>query len=136
MFRHTRNTTSESVFISRFTMNNIAPKLQKCWTQKVVFKIVSKMLKQQISFTVSLLHFQRTHLQWFTFLQPFISSFMISSVAPTRSSAFYAYLITKIGKRNLNGGLYMYLYNPADRQTLRSSNFPSNILLLFLSPDV
>ena len=28
--------------------------------------------------------------------------FMISSVAPTRSSAFYACLITKIGIRNLN----------------------------------
>ena len=38
--------TVESVFISRFTMNNIAPKLQKCWTHKIAFKIVSKMLKQ------------------------------------------------------------------------------------------
>ena len=28
--------------------------------------------------------------------------FMISSVAPTRSSTFYAYLITKIGNCNLN----------------------------------
>ena len=28
-------------------------------------------------------------------------SFMIRSVAPTRSSTFYAYLITKIGNRNL-----------------------------------
>ena len=28
---------------------------------------------------------------------------MISSVAPTRKSTFYAYLITKIGNRNLNG---------------------------------
>ena len=28
-------------------------------------------------------------------------SFMMSSVAPTRSSPFYAYLITKIGNRNL-----------------------------------
>ena len=27
--------------------------------------------------------------------------FMINSVAPTRSSTFYAYLITKIGNRNL-----------------------------------
>ena len=27
---------------------------------------------------------------------------MISSVAPTQSSTFYAYLITKIGIRNLN----------------------------------
>ena len=38
-------------------------------------------------------------------------SSMISSVAPTGSSTFYAYLITKIGNRNLNNssvvdGLY------------------------------
>ena len=26
--------------------NNIAPKLQKCWTQKIAFKIIPKMLKQ------------------------------------------------------------------------------------------
>ena len=34
--------TVESVFISRFTMNNFAPKLQKCWRRKIVFKILSK----------------------------------------------------------------------------------------------
>ena len=27
-------------------MKNIAPKLQKCWTHKIVFKIIEKMLKQ------------------------------------------------------------------------------------------
>ena len=27
-------------------MNNIAPKLQKFWTHKIAFKIISKMLKQ------------------------------------------------------------------------------------------
>ena len=27
-------------------MNNIAPKLQKCWTHKIAFKIISKMPKQ------------------------------------------------------------------------------------------
>ena len=48
-------------------MNYIAPKLQKCWTHKTAFNIISKMLKQPISFTVSLIHFQRTHLQSFTF---------------------------------------------------------------------
>ena len=31
----------------------------------------------------------------------FGSSFMVSSVAPTRWSTFYAYLITKIGNRTL-----------------------------------
>ena len=38
--------TMESVFISRFTMNNIAPKLQRRWNHKIAFKIISKMLKQ------------------------------------------------------------------------------------------
>ena len=38
--------TVESVFISRFPMNNIAPNLQKCWTHKIAFKIISEMLKQ------------------------------------------------------------------------------------------
>ena len=33
-------------------------------------------------------------------------SFMISSVAPTRRSSFYAYLITKIGNRNLKITFY------------------------------
>ena len=28
----------ESIFISIFTMNNIAPKLQKCWTRKIAIK--------------------------------------------------------------------------------------------------
>ena len=61
--------TVESVFISRFTMNNIAPKLQKRWTHKIAFKIVSKMLKQPNSFRAGLLHFRRTHLQSFIFLR-------------------------------------------------------------------
>ena len=38
--------TVESVFLSRYRMNNIAPKLQKCWTHKIAFKIKQKMLKQ------------------------------------------------------------------------------------------
>ena len=60
--------TVESVFISRFTMNNIAPKMQKCWTLKIAFKIISKMLKQPNFFYSQPLHFQRTHLESFTFL--------------------------------------------------------------------
>ena len=35
-------------------------------------------------------------------------SFMIRPVAPTRSSTFYAYLITKIGNRNLKGSLTQF----------------------------
>ena len=40
--------TVESVFISRFAINSIAfnPNLQKCWTRKNVFKIISEMVKQ------------------------------------------------------------------------------------------
>ena len=64
-------------------MNNIALKLQKCLTYKIAFKIMSKMHESnQISFTVSLLHFQRTHLQSLPSTN-FGLSFMISSVAPT-----------------------------------------------------
>ena len=38
--------TVRSVFKNRFTMNNIPPKLLKCWTHKIAFKIISKTLKQ------------------------------------------------------------------------------------------
>ena len=82
-------------------MNNIAAKLQKCWTHKIAFKIISKILKQPNFF-----HSQPSTLSkealckvlpfgdlWFIF--------MISSVAPTRSSTSYALLVTKIGNRNL-----------------------------------
>ena len=34
-------------------MHNIAPKLQKCWTHKIAFKIISKMLKQPNFFSES-----------------------------------------------------------------------------------
>ena len=48
--------TGESVFISRFTMNNIAPKLQKCWTHKIALKSyknakVTKFLLQSAFYT-------------------------------------------------------------------------------------
>ena len=70
------------VFISRFTMNNIAPKLQKCWTHKIGFKIVSKMLKQPnfLAFytsdghTCQVLSFYDF---WFTFNDKFCSPYPI-----------------------------------------------------------
>ena len=86
-------------------MNNIAPKLQKCWTHKIAFNITSKILKQPNFFYGKPSHFKRKHLQSFTFLRQFGISFMTSSVVPTRSSIFYAYLITNIGNRNLNNSL-------------------------------
>ena len=95
--------TVESVFTRRFTMNKIAPKLQKCWTQKIVFKIIQKIPKQPNFFYSQPSTLLKEALAKFYLSTTFGLSFMISSVAPTRSSTFYAYLITKIGNRNLNG---------------------------------
>ena len=72
----------ESIFTSRFTVENIAPKLQKCWTQKVAFNIISKMLKQPNFF-----YSQPSMLPKDTPANLYLSmtfglSFMISSVAP------------------------------------------------------
>ena len=92
--------TVESVFIGRFTMNNIAPKLQKSWTHKTAFKIISKMLKQPNFFYSQPSTLPKDAPAKFYLSTIFGLSFMISSVAPTRSTS-YAYLITKIGNRNL-----------------------------------
>ena len=57
---------------------------------------------------------------------------MISSVAPTRSSTFYACLITKIGKRNLKFWLciykfydctYFYYHQVAGEKLISDRNF-------------
>ena len=82
-------------------MNNIAPKLQKCWTQKITFKIISKMLNQPNFFHSQLSTLPKDAPAKLYLSATFGLSFMISSVAPTRSSTFYAYLITKIVNRNL-----------------------------------
>ena len=82
-------------------MNNIEPKLQKCWTLKIAFKIISKMLKQpnfsELAFYTSEGHTYKVlsfYDFWFTFNDKFCSPYPIVD--------FYAYLITKIGNRNLN----------------------------------
>ena len=80
--------TVESVFISRFTMNNIAPKLQKCWTHKIAFKIISKMLKQPNFFQSKPSTLPKDTPAKFYLSTTFGLHLMISSVAPTRSSAF------------------------------------------------
>ena len=82
-------------------MNNIAPKLQKCWTQKIAFKIISKMLKQPNFFWSWPSALPKDTPAKFYLSMTFGLRLMISSVAPTRLSTFYAYLITKIGNRNL-----------------------------------
>ena len=77
-------------------MNNIAPKLQKCWTHKIAFKIISKMLKE-----LNFFHSQpSTHPKSYLSMT-FGLRFMIRSVAPTRLLTFCEYLITKIGNHNL-----------------------------------
>ena len=83
-------------------MNNIAPKLKKCCTHKIAIKIISKMLKQPNLFYSEPATLPNDTPAKFCFSTAFGLSFMIRSVAPTRSSTFYAYLITKIGNRNLN----------------------------------
>ena len=82
-------------------MNNIAPKLQKCWTNKIAFKIISKMLKQPNFFQSWPSTLPKDTPAKFYLSTTFCLRLMISSVAPTRLSTFYAYLITKIGNRNL-----------------------------------
>ena len=90
------------MFINRFT-NNIATKLQKCWTHKITFKIISKMLKQPnfVNSQPSIL--PKEALAKFYLSTTFCLSFTISSVAPTQSSTSYTYLITKIMNCNLKG---------------------------------
>ena len=85
-------------------MNNIAPKLQKRWTHKIAFKIISKVLKQPNFFQSQPSTLPKDAPAKFYLSTTFGLRLMISSVAPTRLSTFYAYLITKIGNRNLNLG--------------------------------
>ena len=81
-------------------MNNIAPKLQKCWTQKMPSKSYKKCQRKNFFYSqLSIL--PKEILAKFYLSTTFGLSFMISSVAPTQSSTFNAHLITKIGNRNL-----------------------------------
>ena len=82
-------------------MNKIAPKLQKCWTQKFAFRIISKMPKQPDFFYSQPSTLPKEALAKLYLSTTFSLSFMISSVAPTWWSTSYAYLITKVGNRNL-----------------------------------
>ena len=86
-------------------MNNIAPKLQIFWTDKIAFKIISKMLKQPNFFDSQPPTLPKDAPATFQLSKTFGLSFVIRSVARTRSSTSSAYIITKIGNRNLNCGL-------------------------------
>ena len=79
-------------------MNDEAPKLQKCWTHKIALKVISKMLKQANFFYSRPFTLPEDAPVKFYFSTAFGLSFMLSSVAPTRLSTFYAFLI---GNRNL-----------------------------------
>ena len=91
----------ESVFLSRFKMNNIAPKLQKCRKHKIAFEVISETLKQPNFFYSQPSTLPKDAPAKFYLSTTFGSSFMVSSAAPTRLSTFYPYLITWIGNRNL-----------------------------------
>ena len=69
-------------------MNNIAPKLQKCWTHKISFKIIFKILKQPNVFQSQPSPLPKDTPAKFYLSTKFGLRLMISSVAPTRSSTF------------------------------------------------
>ena len=119
--------TVKSVLKSRFTMNNIAPKLQKCWTRKITFKIISKMLKQPKFFCIQLSTRPKEALVKFYLSTTFGLSFTISSVAPTRSSTSYAYLITKIRKRNIKVALFSTMMSAKMTKQRRTNSTNSNV---------
>ena len=70
------------------TSVNIAPKLQKCWTHKIAFEIILKMLMQPDLFCSHPSTLPKDSPAKFHFSTTFGLSFMVSSVAPTRSSTF------------------------------------------------
>ena len=63
-------------------MNNIAPKLQKRWTHKIAFKIISKMLKQPNFFQSWPSTLPKDAPAKFYLSTTFGLGLMISSVAP------------------------------------------------------
>ena len=68
----------------------------------MVFKVISKMLKQSNFFYSQPSTLAKEAPARFYLFTTFGVSFMISSVAPTSSSTFYSYLITKIENGKLN----------------------------------
>ena len=65
-------------------MNNIAPKLQKCWTQEIASKIISKMLKQVNFFHSQLSTLPKEALAKFYLSTTFGLSFMVLQPLPDR----------------------------------------------------
>ena len=82
-------------------MNNIAPKLQKCWTHTTAFNIIKKLKHPDFFYS------QPSALPKNATAKFYLSTtsglnIMISSVANTRLSTSYKYLIAKIGNRILS----------------------------------
>ena len=115
----------EFVFISRLTINNIAPKLQKWWTHKVAFGIISKMLKQPNFLYSQPYILLEDSLAKFYLSMTFGLSFMASSVALTRSWTSYKYLTTKIGNRNQCQSIPSLTIPSPPRATPRSTHLQS-----------
>ena len=69
-------------------MNNIAPKLQKCWTRKIAFKIILKKVKQPNFFYSQPSTLPKDAPAKFYLSMSFGLSFMISFVAPTDRRLF------------------------------------------------
>ena len=63
-------------------MNNIAPKLQKCWTHKIAFNIISKMLKQPNFCYTQPSTRPKDAPASFIFLRVLVLSFMVSAFNP------------------------------------------------------
>ena len=69
-------------------MNNIAPKLQKCWTHAIAFNIISKMMKQPNFFHGQPSTLPKDAPAKFYLSTSFGLNFMVSSVAPTDRRLF------------------------------------------------
>ena len=88
------------------------------------------MLKQQNFFYSQPSTLPKEALAKFYLPCAFGLSFMISSVVPTRSSTFYAYLVTKIGNRNSKSirqesRCFQHQCTAADVQSVYRSRFES-----------
>ena len=102
MLKHTRNTNNSEIRFYKQIYNEShctkAAKVldtQNCFQNHIKNAKATKFLSQSAFFTSKESTCKVLRFYDFRF------KFCTSSVAPTRSSTFYAYLITKIGNRNL-----------------------------------
>ena len=79
-------------------MNNIAAKLQKCWTHKIAFNIISKMLKQPNYLQSDICTSEGSTCK----VLPFYDLFYDRFCSPNLIVNFLLMLITEIENCNLN----------------------------------